>query len=537
MMPWVPMFQIFSARPCLPAQLRSVLALLVCGFVLALGGCNGSDSQENPARDGDAADASGGTDSGTPPTESLASTSNESATVPPTGSAAEMAGDRYQLPPGNEPRACLQALGEIDLQMRQVANGETELTTPAAIQSELQRLASLKREASDRIIGNPNAPPEALKQGKRGKLQALSHLTSLKPAQWAEALETYAESLAESTDPTLAVESRLVLIGFALNALQADDDPDRVVALVRQLSQNPSMLDMPALMAMGQARATLQQLGYSNSAREVRSSLVTAFESHPDANIRAMAQSLAQSERFDVLDNLRRDLQQGREVTPTQWQTAANNLVNRGADLMTLRYLSEAALFFEDTGRQQFAAATNAVIESGFANVDDPELRQECQMVLETYRARQEILGKPLDVNLPDTQGAAVPWQDFRGRVVLMPFWAAEHPESIQIFPLLEEIAAKFPQDVAIVGVNLDFEDAALQAFESEIQVDFPNLRSPSPDTQGLDNPLARQVGVTSFPFVVLVDREGKVYDVFMTGNGLAGAVESLLETTDEPAS
>ncbi|QDS91952.1 hypothetical protein FF011L_06880 [Roseimaritima multifibrata] len=449
--------------------------------------------------------------------------------APDPPSVADNSASRLQLPATEDPKELVLFLSEVDRNMQLVATLQTDLKTNAGVQKELKRLSQLKLEASSRLAEDGSLPPEALKQGKRGKLQALSHLVSLGDLQAVPQLKAYAEELSQSTDPTLAVESRLVLVGFAMEDLQSADDPQPVIDLMQQLANNATVLDMPALMTMGQALTGLKQYGYSAAAREVRDLMVRAFEKHPDPNIQALAADLAGSERFDVMDALRRDLEQDENVTVAQWQRAAQQLVQEGADVAVLRYLSEAALHFEVTSLDQFANATYETIQTGFENVQDPMLRDEQQLVLRMHKARTDIIGKPLQVNLPDTSGAVFDWQAYRGKVVLMPIWAAEQPESISVFRQLETLRDKHRDDLALVGVNVDFQDQSLNHFEREVKLDWPSLRSPDPRQQGIENPIAIQTGVTSFPFVVLIDRKGNVSDLFMTNVGIEKAVENQL--------
>lgn len=445
-------------------------------------------------------------------------------------SLSELAEDPLQLTADAKPTELVMLLGKIDRRMRAIANGETSLSTSAAIQAELKRLAKLKLEASGRLLDPDSVPPELLKRGKQGKLQAYSHLLALGEIAFASELKRYAEELSESSDARLAVDSRLILISFAMEDLSATDNPEPVVELIEQLSRNAQVLDMPALMAVGQARSGLEQYGYDAAARRVRGLLVETFANHTDPNIRAMSESLARSERFDVLNGLRRDLEQGRLVTPGQWQQAATHLIRRGADLEALRYLSENALQFEVGGRQDLTETAYELIQAGFQDTDDASIRQEQEMVLSAYAARQKVIGQSLQVDLPDTAGVPVPWDSFRGQWVLMPIWAAEHPESITTFRQLEQIRDRFPKQVALVGVNVDLNEEALAAFENEIQLDWPTLRSPSAQQQGVQNPIARQTGITSFPFVVLVDQEGLVQQIFMTNQGIDEAVAKWVE-------
>jgi len=80
-----------------------------------------------------------------------------------------------------------------------------------------------------------------------------------------------------------------------------------------------------------------------------------------------------------------------------------------------------------------------------------------------------------------------------------------------------------------LVGVNVDFEETSLAQFEQQVRLDWPSLRSPDPMKQGIENPLAMRVGVTSFPFVVLIDQEGIVRKLFLTNVGIEAAVAKLV--------
>ncbi len=440
--------------------------------------------------------------------------------------------DRLQLAADLPPAALIKFLGEADRELRTVAASATSAAEFEQLEPELRRLAGLKREAADRVIAVPSVPPALRKQAKRGRLQALSHLAAMGDLRAAEQLESEAERLADSSDPLLAIESRLVLIGFALDALQAGttEDPQPIVELVSELTADAERLDMPALMAIGQTRAVLQQYGYEAAAQQVRDQLVLAFADHPDPELAALARQLAGTERFDRLDALQRSLERGETVTPTEWERAAKTVAEQAPDRLTLEYLASAALAFESQNLAPFAETTYELLRSIYADRETDGLSKELARILGSREARQEIVGTPLEIDLPGLQGEAIDWSRYRGKVVLVPFWAAEYPDSITIFPLLEQVRAADPDRIAILGVNLDLEDASVAALTSQIQPDWASVRSPDPADRGAQNALAQQVGLASMPFVVVVDPQGRVAAVSMTGDDLEQVVSRLLQ-------
>jgi thioredoxin-like negative regulator of GroEL len=143
--------------------------------------------------------------------------------------------------------------------------------------------------------------------------------------------------------------------------------------------------------------------------------------------------------------------------------------------------------------------------------------------------ARYEILGVRFNPALESVDGSPLSMEQFEGRVVLVPFWAAAFPESLQLLGLLEEIRKANPDDVAIVGVNLDGDDALLQEFLDQSELGFPSFRSKSSAEAEVANPIAAQFGIASMPFLAIIDRQGKVAALNFTGQGIQEKVEELL--------
>ena len=67
-------------------------------------------------------------------------------------------------------------------------------------------------------------------------------------------MEELASENLESDDPDLVSDSRLVLIGFALESLQNGEDgaADRIITYIDQIASAGKSNDVPTLMVMGQ---------------------------------------------------------------------------------------------------------------------------------------------------------------------------------------------------------------------------------------------------------------------------------------------
>jgi thioredoxin-like negative regulator of GroEL len=133
------------------------------------------------------------------------------------------------------------------------------------------------------------------------------------------------------------------------------------------------------------------------------------------------------------------------------------------------------------------------------------------------------------EYDLPQVDGSPLSITDYQGKVVLMPFWAISFPESLQLVPRLSTIRDAHPDQVAIVGMNLDTEGAPVQEFLKENDPGFPSFRATSSPTAKVANPVAAQFGMVSMPFVAILDQEGRVAAINFTGQGLEETVEQLV--------
>lgn len=93
----------------------------------------------------------------------------------------------------------------------------------------------------------------------------------------------------------------------------------------------------------------------------------------------------------------------------------------------------------------------------------------------------------------------------YRGRVVVVDFWASWCKPCRQSIPWLNEMRARYgEQGLVIIGVNVDAERADADRFLRDIPADFDVLY----DAQGV---LAQQFGVQAMPSSFVFDREGKL--------------------------
>jgi thiol-disulfide isomerase/thioredoxin len=117
--------------------------------------------------------------------------------------------------------------------------------------------------------------------------------------------------------------------------------------------------------------------------------------------------------------------------------------------------------------------------------------------------------GKPERVIAPDitlpTSSGKVSLHDFRGKVVLVDFWASWCIPCRQSFPWMSSMKERYAaQGLVIVAINLDKKREAADAFLGEFPVQFPVLFDP----MGLS---AEAFNVEGMPSSFIVSRTGEI--------------------------
>jgi len=110
------------------------------------------------------------------------------------------------------------------------------------------------------------------------------------------------------------------------------------------------------------------------------------------------------------------------------------------------------------------------------------------------------------DFTLKDLKGMEVNLKEFRGKVVLLNFWATWCPPCRKEIPSMVELYKRYKdKGVEIIGVNLDKIDrSGVEKFNSEYNINFPILLDPS-------GRVAALYGIVALPTTLLLDRKGKI--------------------------
>jgi len=154
-------------------------------------------------------------------------------------------------------------------------------------------------------------------------------------------------------------------------------------------------------------------------------------------------------------------------------------------------------------------------VEQAFANAGIPLLRQRTD---------------PVDFTLPLLNGGTAKLSAYKGKVVLLNFWATWCPPCRAEMPSMETFYQQFKErGLEILAVNGGEDTATVQQFLQNNRYSFPILMDTKNEVNGL-------YGITAIPTTFILDKNGKII-VMIIGSlrwddpKITAAIDTLLKS------
>ena len=158
----------------------------------------------------------------------------------------------------------------------------------------------------------------------------------------------------------------------------------------------------------------------------------------------------------------------------------------------------------------------------------DPNLLARAKASLDDMEVLKKLTvgNDPIPFSVKDLDGKSLSLEKYKGKVVLLDFWAtwcgpcrSEMPKVISLYNKYHN------KGFEIIGISLDESKSALEKYITDNKMEWPQYF----EGTKWQNSLAKKYGIRSIPATFVLDRKGKIRYKAVRGRELARAVEKLV--------
>ena len=190
----------------------------------------------------------------------------------------------------------------------------------------------------------------------------------------------------------------------------------------------------------------------------------------------------------------------------------------------------KAAACVKQTGNAKLAVKAYDTFGRMFADQLDETLAVYGREMIAAAR-QMNLPGNKIEITGMTLDGDRFDWAAYRGKVVLVDFWATWCPRCVAELPSVKRHYQEYHErGFDVVGISLDRDPVRLASFVEQRELPWVTLFEP--DASG-DHPVAAYYGIREIPTAILVNQDGKVVSLSAHGAQLGHQLEQLLGAGD----
>lgn len=433
-----------------------------------------------------------------------------------------------QKTPGNTkiPAVYAQKLKELDsLSLNKLKpRGSTQEQQMQYISRAMQTRLHLAEE----LAGDPNAPEPVRNEALMARMSCLMMMIDPNQPETRAAFVGAANDLAGVKDPQFSSMGKVQL--FSLKVIEIfqlkPNDGQEVLKSIENMLQE-----------VGEAEA-----GFEASARVVQMMQEQGWEDDVIAALALIAKHYEKSDNPQIIlqvmslqvNSLLMQYQKADDAQKSQFHA---QILKKLEEMVAaseqspqiLNLILQVSSLFESTGKMEDSLAYLTMAKTAFEKSTNPKILQVIDEQLASAKKRTGLVGQKFVVEGLLLNGEKFDWSPYKGKVVLIDFWATWCAPCLEEIPNIEANYETYrDQGFEVVGISMDDTTAEVKEFLDKQPLPWPTVFTNDPAKFGYDCPMAQRCGVNAIPFVVLVGKDGKVDGIHMRGKRLGERLEKL---------
>ena len=441
----------------------------------------------------------------------------------------------YEVPEGT-PEQLLDFIRSVDSSIQEIAQTAIDPSQRGLARERIRMAMMAKEKAADKAYAESD-DREIKYRAAHAKQEAMLGLIGLGDRQAVQRVVAFAKTLENASDPRLVQDGRQLSVSIEIGRLASGGtvDIDRLMqkftTLLQEGTPDRSMVD-----TVQNATAVLNNTGHTKESLKLLEIASRVLAKSQDPEVVKVAGEFAQQVAILKLEFPQKVTAVARNRTPETEKAfqdalrAVEQIPEAGEPV--LFNLAQALFPLEHGGQYDLARQTCDVIERMFASHADPRVQAAAKQEVQDVRTRLDLVGKPLAVEgLALADGKPLDWNAYRGKVVLVEFWASQAPAWEEQLPQFRKLYDEFhPLGLEIISINLDRNRSAAQAALRRLSLPWTVAFSTEPDRCIV----AEKWRVQSIPFSILVDPNGVVVGLHYSADTLRKYLEQNLKQTGD---